>query len=391
MAADVVILRAGAAYNVLPRMADALAEGFAAQGVRATLAVVRADDVRQVIEGHLAERPGAWVVGFGSIAINLADEEGRSIYDREGCGFIGWDVDHPVYQFDRFKAPLARRMQVCASPSHLEFARRVIGTCSHGLTLLPGVAEVSADPAPLADRPIHVMAAMSWLGEPEVWWADWKGQPAYALVEAIVARLLADTRVDLLAAYDAACADLGVEVTFDAPMSRLMADIARFVRRYDRVRLAQAMAALDVPRVICGDGWRDRLGERPNLHFADDLDVENIATLYGRSRAVVNFNASNGGSERAVTAMATGALVVSDHGPLLDAELGASGALRLFDRRQPETLGATVMAALCAPDAQDAAERGRTVIAERHLWRHKAAALMEAMGEVDRQASPLAA
>ena len=105
----------------------------------------------------------------------------------------------------------------------------------------------------------------------------------------------------------------------------------------------------------------------------------------------MNFNAANGASERAVTAMATGALAVSDHGPLLETELGCAGALRLFDRRHPEALGAALMDTLCAPDAQDAADRGRALIAERHLWRHKASALMAAMAEVDRKASPLAA
>jgi hypothetical protein len=364
--------------NVLTRMSASLANALANGGVNTSLLPVSGADSIRAAAGLISEAEIDHVVAFASFTADLVTHDGQSIYDALGCGLIGWDVDHPAYQFKRFTTPIQRRVQICASQSHFRFAR-MMGCEAVERLMLPAIDAVLEHSLPIEERPIPAMVAMSWLGEPDVWWSGTKGTPVYPLIEGIVGRLLADEDVDLFKAYEAAVADTGLPVVFDENISNLLANIALFVRRYDRMRLAHALAEMDFPWVICGKGWRDRLGEDTHLVFSEDLDYANLDELYGRSRVVLNLNAANGGSERAIAAMASGAAVVSDQSPLLRSEFETQDAIRFFDRRLPSTIEQVLASLLGSGEAQTVAARSRELVSQGHLWSHRAARLVETL------------
>ncbi|HTK35929.1 MAG TPA: glycosyltransferase [Caulobacteraceae bacterium] len=356
-------------------MANALANA----GVNASLLpVAGADSIRDAAR-LISEAEIDHVVAFASFTADLQTLDGQSLYDALGCGLVGWDVDHPAYQFKRFATPIQKRVQICASQSHFRFARRMMGCQAVERLMLPAVDAVPDHSLPMEERPIPAMVAMSWLGEPDVWWSGTKGTPVYPLIEGVVGRLLADEEVDLFKAYEAAVADTGLPVAFDENISNLLANIALFVRRYDRMRLAQALAEMDFPWLICGSGWRDRLGERAHLTYGDDLDYANLDDLYGKCRVALNLNAANGGSERAISAMASGAAVVSDRSPLLQAEFETQDAIRFFDRRLPSTIEQVVASLLGSGEAQGVGARSRELVSQAHLWSHRATCLVETL------------
>ena len=235
--------------------------------------------------------------------------------------------------------------------------------------MLPGLEACADETPPLGERPIRLVAALSWIGEPNVWWNEAKGTPAYALIEGVVARALADPEVDLLAAFETTQADLGIELPIDRRVCKMIADIGLFVRQYDRCRLVQALAEADTPWVLCGSGWRGWLGERPHLVFADSLDYLDLAKLYRQARVVVNVNAANGASERVMMAMGAGAAVISDYNPYLADTLGH--AIGFYDRIKMSSVADLVGALGCGEDAQNLASQGASV-AQRHLWTSKA-------------------
>ena len=85
------------------------------------------------------------------------------------------------------------------------------------------------------------------------------------------------------------------------------------------------------------------------------------------------------GSERAVTAMAAGAAVVSDFSPLLAEEFGAGRAIAFFRRADPASVVETLASLEDPAAAQTMADAGRARVAEAHTWPAKAAALVEAL------------
>jgi hypothetical protein len=369
---DVVVYQTSSLNNVLTRMGASLARALQALGVGAVFYGVRPGETAADTVRALSEAKTRAAIGFASGGAEWRNQHGQSVYDAMGCAFIGWDVDHPSYSWPRFSLPIARRGQVCASASHAAFTR-AMGCQAASRLMLPGVDAVDAAPLPIAERPLHALAAMQWLGEPEVWWADTKGSPTYALVEGMVARMLADPGADLYAAFLATTAELGVEPALDPATCILISKVSYFVRQYDRLRLADALVAAGVPCAICGEGWRERFGEPAHLMYADNLDVEAVGRLYGHARVVFNINGANGASERAIQAMAAGAMVVSDYSPLLEESFG-HGAAGFYDRR--DMGGVAEMLALSADVQQQVADLGRSAVAASHLWTHKAAALV---------------
>ncbi len=375
---DVVVYRTSSRHNVLTRMGASLVQAFQAAGVRAaTYAPGEQETIADTMR-TLAAAKTKVAIGFASVGADWRGPNGQSAHDALGCAFIGWDVDHPSFNVGRFALPMARRGQVFASASHADFAQGM-GCRATSMLMLPGVDAVQDAPLPIAERPIHGLAAMHWIGEPEVWWADLKGAPVHTLIEGIVARALADPSVDLLAAFRATTGDVGAHLALDESMCALISRVGLFVRQYDRLRLAQTLAAADVPCVIVGAGWRERIGEAAHLHYVDELDVAELPQAYGQARVVFNLNGANGASERVVQAMAAGAMAASDHSPLLEASFGPQDAIRFYDRR--DMGGVRDWLGMSSDDQQAVADRGRRAAAASHLWAHKAEALIRMLRE----------
>jgi hypothetical protein len=375
---DVVVYQTRSNYNILTRMGASLVTALRGLGVAATFYSPGPAETETKLLGNLAAAGTRAVIAFNSGTAEWSYEGKVSVYDRMGCAFVGWDADHPSYNHPRFILPMAKRAQVCASASHVAFAR-AMGCQGTARLVLPGVDAVQETPLPIAERQMHGLVAMSWLGEPEVWWANSKGAPSYALVDGMVARLLADPGADLFAAFNSTTAELGIDPPLDAEICNLIARVGLFVRQYDRLRLAYALAAAGVPCAICGKGWRERLGEPAHLTYADDLDVEALGRLYGHARVVFNVNGANGASERAIQAMAAGAMVVSDYSPFLEESFGAQGAAGFYDRR--DMGGVSEMLGLPYDVQQQVADLGRQAAAASHLWTHKATELIEMLRE----------
>ena len=369
----ILILRGDSNNNVLTHMGAALNDGFAALGVQAELYTpTRETGVVGVFRKLLETRAEA-VLSFGGGGGDWTTQSGESIYDAAGCAFVGWHVDHPSYNVERLLTPVARRSFISACPAHLRFAS-ALGSPAAGRLLLPGVDTCIEATAPLEARPFNLVAALSWIGEPKVWWNEARGTPAHALVEGVVGRALADPQVDLLAAFETTRAELGIELPIDRPLCKMIADIGLFVRQYDRCRLVQALAEAQTPWVLCGSGWRDWLGDRPHVVFADSLDYLDLAQLYRQARVVVSVNAANGASERVMMAMAAGAAVISDYSPYLVETLG--DAVSIYDRVQMNSVVELADALGRDAGTQGQADRGAAA-ARRHMWTLKAEQIIE--------------
>jgi glycosyltransferase involved in cell wall biosynthesis len=132
--------------------------------------------------------------------------------------------------------------------------------------------------------------------------------------------------------------------------------------------------------VLCGSGWRDWLGDRPHVVFADSLDYLDLAKLYRQARIVVSVNAANGASERVMMAMAAGAAVISDYSPHLVDALG--DAISVYNRVQMNSVVELVGALGRNAGAQEQAARGAAA-SRRHTWVTRAEQIAEELRRLD--------
>jgi hypothetical protein len=128
---------------------------------------------------------------------------------------------------------------------------------------------------------------------------------------------------------------------------------------------------------ICGGGWQEFLGERKNVTYLDRVDFRDLQALYGNARVVLNLNAGNGGSERAVNAALAGAAVASDYSEQLDTLHGGGQGIAFFNRARPETAAQVVGGLIESAKAETLAQRGQERVARSGLWRHRAEQLVD--------------
>jgi hypothetical protein len=198
-------------------------------------------------------------------------------------------------------------------------------------------------------------------------------------VEGFVERLFADEGGDILRAFEGSRDALGLDVRLDQNVCDLICRGAIFVRRTQNLKLIDSLRKADPPLLIIGAGWEERLSGARRITVRQDISFEDLQTAYGQARTVINLNAANGASERAVGALAAGALVLTEDAPVLSAAFGSTGALSIFSRTRPETMIASLEAAKDGAGAQDAADAGRALVACEHLWSHKARILADAV------------
>ena len=369
-----LILAGSSQNNVLTRMALQLADGFREIGVAADTVSLSREGAAAQLSATLAATGADTVIVFNAANCDLKGPDGRSVYDTHGVRFIGWMVDHPCYHHARLTAPIADRLTVVPAPHHFAFLD-YMGVSGRRLLLAPGVPAVHPPGKPFAARPVPLLMAATWMGEPERWWDAAKGTPVAAIAEGVVTRLEEDPAANVGAAWSGTLAALGYDLPFSGELATILSEAVTYVRRRDRLRLLQALIDQDLPVALCGEGWAPFLAGKRAIPILPGLDFDQLAEIHESCKVVVNLNAGNGGGERALSALSAGAAAVSDYSPFLDGAF-APEALRFYDRAQVEVSVGMIGDLIESDAAERMGEEGLRRIEAGHLWRHRAQALI---------------
>lgn len=322
------------------------------------------------------------VLSFSSFFGSIRLQDGRSLFDVLGVKFAGWQLDHPIYAPHSLTPTLQNRFAVWSNPNHLRYAQAV-RLPGRGATLLPGGELPSTAPKEHRERRRSILIAATYRGEPVRLWEQLADSPGKRLLAGIVDHLLADPEASLLDAFDATSAQLGLgaqlgqDRAFDAQMLSFLREPLTYVRNLDRIRIVSALVDAGLPVTICGAGWRDLFGERRNTVHLPPVDFKDLPGLYGDARVVINLNAGNGASERAVHAALAGAAVVSDYSPQLDELFGGPAGVAFFNRARPQSVAEAAAELIEGGQGEALAHRGFARVAAAGLWRHRAAQLVE--------------
>jgi len=374
-----LVLKGLSQNGVLSVMAERLAEAFAHLGVETQVLPVSHATMVQDTVTALGGGGFDTVLSFAGFGGDIATSQGLSLYDAANARFIAWVVDHPAFHLDRYLGPVARRYVVSATPSHFDFLGAA-GTRAAKVGLLSGAADLSSAAKPFAQRAHPLLLAASWLGAPQRWWEDDPGSPVAAIGAAVISRLMDDPGADLFAAWRGAMAELGYELPMDQNISRVLAELMLYARRLDRIRLVEALTARGLPVALCGDGWNEVEAVR-DMKRLESRNVTALEHLYGDCRVVLNLNAGNGASERAMAAFSAGAAVASDANPLLDEAFG--DALLTYDRTDMGKAADAIGDLLDSDDAEARAEAGAARVRSSHLWRYRAQTLIASIKEAE--------
>ena len=355
--------------------AERLARGFRDIGVEAATLPLRADPAG-LAEAIFTWRPDA-VISFSSFYGKVELEPGRPLFEFAGARFVGWQFDHPLYVSHLVSEVMAGRLALYPSPNHLRFLAEA-GWGGEGRVMLPGAEPPTLAPKPYAQRSLGLLVAATWNGVPAPVWRELADSPGRSLLQQVAERLLADEDASVVDAFVEARRDLGLEgLALDASVGELLRLAFTYVRHLDRLRVVEALAASGLPMTLVGQGWEGHLGARANVTYRADIPFAAMDDLHAEARVVMNLNAGNGGSERALGAALAGAAVVSDRSEVLQTALGAG--VRRFSRVRPVEAAAVAGDLLESGEGEAVGQAGREAALAGALWRHRAEALAVAL------------
>lgn len=228
-------------------------------------------------------------------------------------------------------------------------------------------------------KEFDVVVTGSIMGEAEIRDALGHMPPVMAgMVREIVAVMLADARVGYLQALDLVMGSRG-EITGDwATAKRYWRVCIAMANRLRRIRAVQSLQGLRVG-VFGSDRWAPVC--EGTIRYAGKLGYSDIAGAFARGRVGLAWGPTqfvHSYSERIMLAMAAGSAAVSDDRLLVRRDF--AGVCGLYDAARPDSARAACDRLLGDPDAAVAmAGRGRALVEERCLWRHRVGAIV---GEV---------
>jgi hypothetical protein len=323
------------------------------------------------------------VVSFSSFYGNVRLDDGRALFDALGVKFVGWQIDHPIYAPHSLGRVLQRRFSIFSNHNHARFAE-AIGIPGRRLSMLLGAEAPPGALKSYRSREWPIFVAATWNGAPQRLWETMPDTPAKRLLVGVVERLLADREASLLDAFEGTVAALGLPArlganpAFDDQMIGFLRDPLTYVRHLDRITVVEGLADAGLPLVICGEGWREHLGERANVRYVDRrVPFKEMPQLYGDAQVVLNLNAGNGACERALYAALAGAAAVSDYSQQLEALFEGSDGLAWYDRAKSGDV-VEVVGRLVESDAGEAmAERGHRRALDAAPWTFRAQQLVD--------------
>jgi len=366
----IVVLKGQSKNNVLRVFADQIVEGLRRINKETTL--IDLTDPISLKEFAELVQAGAvdGVLSFNAMMGDLFPENLK-------IPFVGWMVDSPHYHLTRLRHVGGRRHYIFPADHHVDFL--IQGQISAGSSvLLAGAKEARDNSKEFSERKIKVLMAASWMGEPQKFWLQFpQGHPYQKLVRTAIEILDEDQVVDTLSAFNKSARLLNLEFSIDNTFAAVASMTQSFIRQVDRIKFVKTLAGSGIPFTVVGDGWGSHIKVGTNVNYLNSIDSSKISQLYADAKVVVNINASNGACERLFDAMSVRACVLTDYSNTLFKIFESGRELLFYDRKEPSSAIGVLEYALDIDNWNLMTRRAQVVVAENHLWSHRAEVIMK--------------
>ena len=253
--------------------------------------------------------------------------------DRHTC--LTWLVDHPAHFYTRFQGDNSAFV-ISANPAHAHF----LTDFSNSTYLLDSIAGVSGvSDSTEVDAKFDYVAACSWMEEPDPFWEKIQETILVGIAKEGIEKIVNDDYADPYQIFKGLFEQHGIDYSSNgSALAGLSGEADLFIRRYSRVKVITEIIGSGRTLLLVGSGWKDRLGDQPNVTYVESHDFLRLRDIYRLGKYVVNMNAPSGASERVSLAAEIGRPAVSQRSHAMNKVLASGGALRCFSL-QDKNLG----------------------------------------------------
>lgn len=388
----VLLVKSLSGYDATRVFIDQIALAFEETGAETVVCDVAGVDESQIALaiGRAAEGLTFDLVLTIGLFGELRDGDGRSIAEIVGAPHVVHYVDYPLSHYQRLSQTPANTALVVVDPSHVDAVRSVygadrfahVGFAPHAATLFDIEPQAATAEEFAALRPIPILFPASFYKPGPPMWRDLDPELAAIFDDALMIAL-GEEFIPALEAFDRALRMRGKDPADPAlrPFRVNAFAVHDQVRHYRRLALFETAARVGLEIDVYGAGYDVDLYRYPNVFYRGEADLETIAALMRRSRMVMNVNANFGAGshERPLTAMAAGAVAVSDQSSFYEDRFRADQDMVLYRwLRLEEDLAAVVELAKDNEGLFQIARSGQAKALASHRWRDRLPAYLRA-------------
>jgi hypothetical protein len=313
------------------------------------------------------------VICFNGIGIELKDAGGEYVLNTIKATIVLWFVDDPAYYYDRLKIPLNKKVVLYPNTRHSSYIDLINPTTPHR-PMLCGHPQYLKNIIKYENRKTSITVALSWHGLPEPFWEGIPNGNTRKTIEHTVAHIRDEPELYVYEVFDYYLKQISgvsiAELDVGRTISVAICSITDYFRKLDRLNLVKALGTSSAPINLVGNGWSDMCRAMPNIKLIQEVNYQDLQPLYQSSKIVINTNAANGGCERAFSALASGAYVLSDYSTYLESVTAGNPKIDFYNRSSEIEIAEKVsqlFEKMIHADATDTVEFND----EKHLWRNR--------------------
>ncbi|MFC4599643.1 glycosyltransferase family protein [Cohnella hongkongensis] len=377
---QIILFKGQSQYDVVRGFIDELKLGLEELGHRAVIIDFTEPSFVQQLQQALSQ-PVFFALGMNGIGIELKSGN-QSLYDAGGFPFFAYLVDHPLYNMERLNASVHHLIVSCVDESHTQYLAK-FHPKKYTRAFIPHGASANDEAVkPLSEREYSVI----WTGtlaDPEGYRRKWTQYDPHLsqLLDETVERALSASNRTLVEILSDLLREKGIgeNPLFLRKLAPLLLPLDGYVRSTRRMQLLDALR--DVQVHLFGNGW-DRLPSslRANKVIHPSVNYEQMKQLLGNSQISLNVLPyfTQGGHERVFMSMLSGSVVVTDSNSYLDRAFTPGEHFVSYSLSDWKAIPEMVSELQDNPARMEQiAEAGRAAVESAHLWKHRAAQIVE--------------
>ena len=374
----ILLIKGTSQYAVLRYLTDLLAQAFNRLDRKAIVVDLLEPNFERQLQAALGNDID-FVLGFNGWAINAMNGS-KSLWDEYGIPFVAAFVDSPIYHWDRLWSSCTNLLATFVDQTHRTVMTRLLGIYRPAIFWPHAACEGPPSLSPV-ERTIDVLFSGS-IGDPQDSFHVIHRMPpdVAAIIEQVLTIAETEHRYDLeeIAIQVLANAGIAYEPCFFRLVAEALVHVSFAVRNQRRIRGLKALAAANFRVSVFGNGWNNISGlEGIDLH--DPVEFPELLHLMQRAKIVLHMNPNfpRALHERFLSALASGAAVVSDANPYIQEVFRAGEAFEMFSWRSIEALPEIVSSLLKNTNRRkELGHAAQLSIRQNHTWIERAKALL---------------
>jgi hypothetical protein len=379
----IILYKGQSQYDVLRDFIDDLADAFEHYGYRPVIIDLLDEKWIQDIETTLNEGNVLFALGMNCIGMEIKTGS-TPLYDALNIPYFGYLVDHPFYHMERLKLNknVKNALLSCVDRAHVSYLKQFVGPDWTASFIPHGASFVLNDPVPFENKRIEILFTGTCM-DPDRIRNEWTTSHSFirAFCDELAELGLARRDLSLIECLDIVLSNKGLEHNKQMVknMWPALREVDKYIRGRRRMEVITTLSNV-VPIHIYGNGW-DGIKNNKNLHIHAGITFEEIKIKMQNSKMVLTVlpNFTDGGHERIFTSALAGAVNLTDRNLFLSSHFKHLDDIVFYDSDLNSDFKGLDILLQDNESLQKIADAARKKVLEHHLWRHRAARILDAV------------